>query len=287
VIDVTGYLRRLGVEHPGTPSVAGLTMLHRAQVERVAYTTVDIQRGRPPSIDPEECAARLVATGRGGYCFHLNGAFSALLGALGFAVRRHRGGVWHSPDQVPLEPYPNHLALTVHDLPTTANPGGAWLIDAGLGDALWEPMALRSGSVEQGGFQYRVSPSPILAGGWRFQHDPRGSFAGMDFAPDVAAPDAFAVAHADLSTSPTSGFVTSLVAQRRHAKGYEKLVSLSLMRTTVAGTTTQSLTGPDELRAVLADEFALPLDDFEPDEWELVYRRARAAQDEYERKRDD
>jgi arylamine N-acetyltransferase len=285
VINVTGYLRRLGVEHPGAPSVAGLMALHRAQVERVAYTTVDIQRGRPPSIDPEECAARVVATGRGGYCFHLNGAFAALLDGLGYTVRRHRGGVWHGPDQVPLQPYPNHLALTVHTLPNTANPGGSWLVDAGLGDALWEPLALRSGSTEQSGFHYRLSPSPVLAGGWRFEHDPRGSFAGMDFSPAPAAPDAFAVAHADLSTSPTSGFVRSLVAQRRHAKGYEKLISLTLLRTTAAGVTEQALTGPDELRSVLADEFALPLDDFEPDEWATVYQRARAAQDEYDRQR--
>ena len=114
MLDLTGYLRRLGLEHPGPPSVSGLFAIHRAQVERVAYSTVDIYRGRPPSIDPYESADRVAATGRGGYCYHLNGALSVVLAELGFDIHRHRGFVWSQPEEVPLKPYANHLALTVH-----------------------------------------------------------------------------------------------------------------------------------------------------------------------------
>ncbi|MFE9171864.1 arylamine N-acetyltransferase [Streptomyces kebangsaanensis] len=43
-------------------------------------------------MDPEESVARILQ-GRGGYCFHLNGTFVALLGVLGHAVTWHHGGV--------------------------------------------------------------------------------------------------------------------------------------------------------------------------------------------------
>jgi arylamine N-acetyltransferase len=127
VLDVHAYLRRLGLEHPGPPSVAGLFAIHRAQVERVAYSTVDIYRGRPPSIDPYESAARVAATGRGGYCYHLNGALSVVLAELGFDVHRHRGFVWKQPEEVPRKPYANHLALTVHGRrPRPTRVGRGW-----------------------------------------------------------------------------------------------------------------------------------------------------------------
>ncbi len=94
------------------------------------------------TVDPYESARRVVATGRGGYCFHLNGALSVLLAALGFDVRWHRGGVSDGGEPNPFEPFANHLALTVHGLPTPDAPDGVWFVDAGLGDALYEPIPL-------------------------------------------------------------------------------------------------------------------------------------------------
>ena len=283
MLDVTGYLARLGLDHPGEPTLDALFAIHRAQVERVAYTTVDIQRGRPPSIDPYETAARVVATGRGGYCYHLNGALSVVLAALGYDVHRHRGWVWPDPDGEPFQPYANHLPLTVHGLPSPDNPDGAWLFDAGLGDALHEPIALRDGTYDQGGFVYQMGPAPRVPGGWRFQHDHAGSFIGMDFSLAEATMADFAVGHVDLSTSPASGFVQRLTAQRRYADRFDKLVSCTLRRVRPTGETTVALGSSAEVRAVLADEFGLPLDDWEPGEWDAVYQRARAAQEEYDR----
>jgi arylamine N-acetyltransferase len=50
--DVPGYPARLRLDHPGPPSVEGLRLLHRAQVERVAYENLEIQLGRMLSIEP-------------------------------------------------------------------------------------------------------------------------------------------------------------------------------------------------------------------------------------------
>ena len=44
-----------------------------AHLERVPYETLDIVLGKPPGIDPLASARRILG-GRGGYCYHLNGA---------------------------------------------------------------------------------------------------------------------------------------------------------------------------------------------------------------------
>lgn len=97
------------------------------------YENLDIYRGAPPGIDPQVSAERLVA-GRGGYCYHHNGALSALLRTLGHQVHRHGGGVRSEPSDDLQTAMGNHCALTV------TLDGEAWLVDRGLGDALYEPI---------------------------------------------------------------------------------------------------------------------------------------------------
>ncbi|MEO7573066.1 MAG: arylamine N-acetyltransferase, partial [Acidimicrobiales bacterium] len=131
------YLARLGVEVE-PPTVDALFRLHRAHVEQVPYETLWIQLGERWGIDAAASAERIARSRRGGYCFHLNGALSALLGSLGYRVSRHVGGV-HGPAGPAEAEMTNHLVLLVHDLPTEANPDGHWYVDAGLGDALHQP----------------------------------------------------------------------------------------------------------------------------------------------------
>lgn len=275
-MDTAGYLRRLGlVQAP--PSAAALRALHAAHVERVAYETLQIWLDRPTTVDPLESAARVVG-GRGGYCYHLNGAFSALATALGYQVTRHVGGVQLRGGEPGITA--NHLVLTVRGLPEEANPGGAWLVDVGLGDALHEPLPLVAGSYEQGPFRYGLRPSEVAPGGWRFDHDPGGAFAGLDF--ELAATDmsAFTAMHEQLSTSPTSGFVRVLTVQRRDAKGTDSLRGLVLSR---VGTWSDSITldRADDFYAALADIFRLPLDDVGAKDRDTLWRKVHTAHERW------
>src|SRR5690349_457597 len=90
------YLARLGIDLE-PPSVDALFRIHRAHVERVAYETLWIHLGERWSVDVADSLRRVATRRRGGYCFHLNGALSELLGMLGYDVVRHVGGV-HGPD---------------------------------------------------------------------------------------------------------------------------------------------------------------------------------------------
>jgi N-hydroxyarylamine O-acetyltransferase len=248
------YLRRIGVEDPGPPSVPALVALHRAHVERVPYEVLDVHLGRPSTVDPVESAERVLA-GRGGYCVQLNGAFSTLLTALGYEVRWHRAGVHASRKLLPRSaqaPAP-HLALTV------VLDGTTWLVDVGLGDGLHEPVPLMEATHVQGPFRFRLRPSEVDAGGWRFDHDPRGAIAGMDVAPDAAGQADFAHWHHYLCTSQESRLVRALSVMRRDASGIDSLTGCVLRRVDAAGRTERELATPADWFGALGDVFGLTL----------------------------
>lgn len=277
-VDVAGYLARLGVLDEHHPSPRGLRALHRAHVERVAYQTVDIHLGRLTSVDPRASADRIARLGRGGYCLVLNGAFGALLGALGYQVQRHRGAVLIRPDLPVPGAFGNHHALTVHDLPSADNPGGEWLVDVGLGDGLHEPLPLVAGVYRQGPFTYDLRPSPVLTDGWRFGHDPAGAFVAMDFRSEPAVPADFAARHIELSTAPSSRFVQVFSAHRRDATGADALRGCMLSRTgTGADAGPTELPYREEWFEALGDIFGIGLGDLSDAGRERLWRRVRTA----------
>ncbi|MFD9568215.1 arylamine N-acetyltransferase [Streptomyces sp. NPDC059982] len=273
MIDVDGYLAVLGMDRPPAPTAGALRALHRAQVERVAYENLDIHLGRPTGIGAAESAARIVR-GRGGYCFHLNGAFGALLTALGYDVTLHRAGVQAAPRD-PAGASGDHLALTV------SLDGGRWLVDTGLGDALHEPLPLREGTYTQGPFTYALAPSAAVPGGWRFTHDPRGSFTAMHFAPDPVELSSFAAEHERLSTSPESGFVRVLTAQLRDAKGVDVLRGCVLRRTGAGGTDERTIDSADDWYEVLTGVFRLDLTDVDAPARAALWQRVHSAHQEW------
>jgi arylamine N-acetyltransferase len=260
-LDIGGYLARLGIADPGPPSAEGLRALHAAHVERIPYEALEIQLGRPTTVDPHESAERIVCRHRGGYCFHLNGAFSLLLAGLGYDVTWHRGGVQNRSDPVPVGAIGNHLPLTVAGLPSPDSPSGDWLVDVGLGDGLHEPLPLRTGRYRQGPFTYELRPSVVEPGGWRFEHDRLGSFTGMDFRPQLANVEDFVERHRFLSTSPDSGFVRTCSVHRRDARGVDVLTGCVLRRVGDGAAPERVLDTPSDWFGALADVFDLPLTD--------------------------
>jgi N-hydroxyarylamine O-acetyltransferase len=270
--DVAGYLDRLGLERPARPDVAWLVAAHRAHTSRIPYENLEIQLERPTTVDPVESIARIVG-GRGGYCFHLNGAFGTLLACLGYEVTRHFGDV--DPDEDVPELDVNHQVLLVRC------EGETWFVDPAMVDAPYEPMPLRAEASEQGPFTYRLAPWAERTGGWRFVHDPRGLFTSMVFAPEPVAIEAFAAAHRHLSTSPDSGFVRTLLVGRQDERGVDVLRGRVLERIDAAGRAHRTLESESELFAALTDVFGLRLPDVDRDARARLWARVSAAHERW------
>ena len=273
------YLARLGLDRE-PPSAEALARIHRAHVERVPYKTLWIHLGERWTVDPAASAERIARQRRGGYCFHLNGGLSELLRGLGYDVVRHVGGV-HGPDGPTEADIGNHLVLTVRGLPSETNPEGTWYVDAGLGDGLHEPLPLRAGSYRSGPFRFVLEETPGAVGDWHLRHDPGGGFTGMAWWSAPAGIDAFADRHVHLSTSPDSGFVRVLTAQRRDATGADVLKGLVLRRLG-EGAAETTIETKEQWSAALGDVFGLDLAVLAPGERDALWDRLRAAHEAWE-----
>lgn len=216
--EIQTYLQQLGVEEIQPPTLDYLVQLHQAHVRRFSWQTVDIFAGHPTSIDIQQSIA-LLLSGRSGYCFHLNGAFSTLLRSLGYQVFWHRAGV----QPLGTEPRINsfHLGLTVHlDHEGISQP---WIIDVGLGDMPYTPLPLIKGTYTQSPFQYAVTSSSIDPKGWRLEHDAYASIVGVDIDHQVVTDlKPFEDNHEFYSRSPQSPwFDVFLLRQRDQSTSHE------------------------------------------------------------------
>lgn len=138
VVDPGPYLERLGVAWPSESSLDALRALQLAHIERVPFENADVLMGRPISLDAAALVGRLTEPGsrRGGFCYQLNGAFAALLAALGYEVDL-LAARFHGDDR--MEARFGHLALrvTIDDEP--------WLVDVGAGYSFRAPLCLVAG----------------------------------------------------------------------------------------------------------------------------------------------
>jgi N-hydroxyarylamine O-acetyltransferase len=269
--DVAAYLFRLGLDRE-PPSADALARLHRAQVEHVPYETLWIHAGDVWDVDIDASVRRVAHQRRGGYCFHVNGAFSRLLAALGYDVTLHAGGV-HGADGPAAAMIDNHLVLLVHGLPTDDHPDGTWYVDAGLGDALHGPLPLREGTHVDGVFEFRLERVALGFADWHLHHHRFGSFPGMAFEAAPTTIERFAARNQVLATSAESVFTRTVTAQRRDARGVDLLRGQVLSHVGHEVGAGRTLESRDDWFGTLRDVFGLPLDDLTDDQRDRLWQR--------------
>lgn len=135
--EAAAYLQRLGVAGAPAPSVDWLQRLHLAHVSHVPFENLDLHAPVPLSLDVGDLHDKVVARGRGGYCYELNGLFAALLRTAGFPVTLTQCRVWMAADEDWSVPF-DHLALLVEP----ADLDQRVLVDVGFGDSFRTPHPL-------------------------------------------------------------------------------------------------------------------------------------------------
>jgi N-hydroxyarylamine O-acetyltransferase len=248
-VDPEAYLLRLGDRGPREPNPDTLTRLHRAHLRAVPFENLDICLGVPIRLELPALYDKIVARGRGGFCYELNGLFGWLLGTLGFRLELLSARVFD--DGRPGREF-DHLLLLV-DL------GDRWIADVGFGDSFVEPLPLDGGPVRQDGSDYRLvteGPDRILerrraGAGWKPQYaftlTPRRL---ADFGPMCEFQQ----------TSPESAFTGRSVCSRATAGGRITLSNGRLIVTEGERREERAVAGVEECRALLAERFGVALD---------------------------
>ncbi|GAA0359807.1 arylamine N-acetyltransferase [Actinoallomurus spadix] len=138
------YLARIGADAPARPDDGALRDLHLRHLRTVPFENLAVHLGEDIVLDEDALVAKVVDRRRGGFCYELNGAFGALLSALGYDVTHLAARVLGDDD--PGIPY-DHLALRV----------GPWLVDVGFGDHTHHPLRIdERGDQEDPGGIFRI-----------------------------------------------------------------------------------------------------------------------------------
>lgn len=145
---LAAYLDRIGYTGPIQPTAEVLQSVHRAHLFTVPFENLDIGMGRRILCNEDTFLRKIVERRRGGFCYEMNGAFAALLRAMGFKVTLLSARVPHEDGSE--SPEFDHLALRV-DLESP------WLADVGFGDSFVDPLRLETGTEQtQSNGRYRI-----------------------------------------------------------------------------------------------------------------------------------
>jgi len=243
---IRAYLERIGYHDTPAVDLVTLRALQRNHLLTVPFENLDIHLGRLITLDVDAIVNKVVDERRGGFCYELNGAFAALLTALGFEVTMLEGRA--NTDDTPGVPF-DHLTLRV----TIA--GDSYLADVGFGAFSDEPLDLADrGDQEDTAGVFRFVDRDdgwvdVLQDGARtFRYSPV-SHVLQDFQPGCT----------HHQTSPDSHFPKRTVCSLRTPRGRVTVSELSLTETEDGIKTTDDVPA-GELGRLLADRFGVLLD---------------------------
>lgn len=245
-VDVERYLERIGFSHEVRIDLETLAALQRAHLSAVPFENLDVCNGVEVRTDVAWSVAKIVERGRGGWCFEANGAFSALLEALGFDVARLGAAVLlEGPTEII-----DHLTLEVMlDEP--------YLVDVGFGDSFMTPLRLnRLGPQEGGTGTYEFFDSP--QGRTLTRHDEDGPVAQYRFRRVNRVMADFEPASQMLQSDRALHWSNKPFATRLLDGGPGRVTLLKdRLKIRRDGVETETEVEPDEWSAVLAEWFRM------------------------------
>lgn len=254
MIDLDAYFKRVGYDGPRKVSLETLRELHQLHPQAIPFENLDPLLKRPVRLDPASLQAKLVAGGRGGYCFEHNTLFANVLRAIGFKVQEATARVrWSVP--------PGVRTPRTHCLLFVEAEGEDYLVDVGFGgNVLTAPLKLSSRAeqttphepfrlVDEGN---RVVEEAKINGAWT----PLYAFDFADTHPaDYEMGNWFTSAH------PDSIFVNGLMGARAEpGRRYALRDNQLAVHTLNGGSEKRTLGSAGELRDALTDLFKLRLD---------------------------
>ena len=214
----------------------------------VPFENIDVQLGRSLTIEAEDAFEKIVERGRGGWCYEHNGLFGWALSEMGFDVMRVAGAVRR--DERGDAALNNHLCLLVRE----PDPGAGkpvYLADVGFGGSMTAPIELTDSKHTQP--PYRIRLRSIEERYWRLHEESADGESNYEFAAKPADETALAAKCEQLQNDPLSGFVQTLVVQKRLPDAHVCLRGRVLATTTATGKQSVLLESAEDLAAAVSE----------------------------------
>jgi N-hydroxyarylamine O-acetyltransferase len=240
---VDDYLDRIGAARPVRPDDDALRTLHVRHLLTVPFENLSVHLDEQIVLEDEALVAKIVERRRGGFCFELNGAFAALLSALGYDVELLAARVYGANGLgIPYD----HMVLRV----------GPWLADVGFGSHSHYPLRLdvRTDQVDRGG-TFRVDATPD--GDLEVFKDGEPQYRAWTRPQELRD---FVAACWWHRTCPESHFTQSLVCSLTTQDGRLTLSGRTLIRTVSGQRHEQQLVGDPMVLEAYRTHFGLVLD---------------------------
>ena len=252
-IELDAYLARIGYHGPRTPTLDTLQALHTLHPAVIPFENLDPLLSRPVSLDADSLQAKLVAGGRGGWCFEHNTLLRLALETLGFSVKALAARVlWKAPLESPIGPRSHMLLLVDWG-------GSPYIADVGFGgNVLTAPLRLEPHVPQPTPHEvYRLAP---LEGGFVLEIDLRDQWKPLyRFTLEPQFPSDYEVSNWYLCHHPRSFFRQTLIGARVTPKARYSLRNNALAIHRDNKTEKRSLTDARALRDSLENDFALRL----------------------------
>lgn len=267
--DLDAYLARLGFGGRATPTLETLERIHALHAEKIPFENLSPFLGEAPALDLASLQAKLVAAGRGGWCFEHNLLLAGMLEAIGFRLTRLAARVrWNVPQGV--------VTARSHMLLLVRIGSRDYIADVGFGgQTLTSPLRLEAG-IEQ---QTRLEPHRLVAAGSGYVLESR---VGGEWLPLYAFElheqqlIDYEVSNWYLARHPKSQFVTGVIAARAEPARRHALRNTRYAVHHAGGATEKRhIGGVAEYKALLEGPFAIRL----PESAELDARLQRMIED--------
>jgi N-hydroxyarylamine O-acetyltransferase len=252
-LDLDAYLERIGFRGSRQASVETLEALHALHPAAIPFENLNPLLGWPVALDLASLQAKMVAGGRGGWCFEHNGLFRAALEALGFSITSLAARVlWNAPAGAPIGAR-SHMLLRVEV------DGQAYVADVGFGgNSLAAPLRLEPDILQtQFGQTYRLKR---IDGGYVLEVSLAEEWKPMyRFTLEPAFQADYEVSNWFLCNHPNSFFRQLLIVARATTEARYTLLNNALAIRRNEGTEKRLLADPGALRTSLEGDFAIRL----------------------------
>lgn len=261
--DIGAYCARVGYDGPLTPTIDTLKMLQTLHPATIAFENMDVLLGQAIDLAPAALTDKLIARGRGGYCFEQNTLFRHVLASIGFRIESLIARVWWAVPQGAAYAR-THMALRV------IVEGAPWLCDVGFGGCVpTAPLRMDTQKAQPTAHEdFRIVPSDD---GLMLEARRGGAWLKLyELQERPQRDEDLEMMNWYTATFPDSLFRRNLMAARTTPEARYGLRNAQLTIRKANGATEQRALDADGIERALAEIFDLPV----APEWRPTLRKA-------------